>query len=99
MWGLRALLKGPTAVPHQGSNHRPCGSKSILHNYETKQIHKPRRTGDGGGETEPYKRGRYGSGGKTCRLAVGGSPVRSHPGSVDVNERHKLYSALDKGAI
>ena len=31
--GLRALLKGPTAVqilswPHQGSNHRPCGSKS-----------------------------------------------------------------------
>ena len=32
--GLRALLKGPTAVqilswPQQGSNHRPCGSKSI----------------------------------------------------------------------
>ena len=31
--GLRALLKGPTAVqilswPHQGSNHQPCGSKS-----------------------------------------------------------------------
>ena len=31
--GLKALLKGPTAVqillwPHQGSNHRPCGSKS-----------------------------------------------------------------------
>ena len=31
--GLRALLKGPTAVlilswPHQESNHRPCGSKS-----------------------------------------------------------------------
>ena len=31
--GLRALLKGPTAVqilswPHQGSNHRPCRSKS-----------------------------------------------------------------------
>ena len=31
--GLRAVLKGPTAVqilswPHQGSNHRPCGSKS-----------------------------------------------------------------------
>ena len=31
--GLRALLKGPTAVqilpwPHQGSNHRPCGCKS-----------------------------------------------------------------------
>ena len=31
--GLRALLKGPTAVqilswPHLGSNHRPCGSKS-----------------------------------------------------------------------
>ena len=31
--GLRALLKSPTAVqilswPHQGSNHRPCGSKS-----------------------------------------------------------------------
>ena len=30
--GLRALLKGPTAVqivswPHQGSNHQPCGSK------------------------------------------------------------------------
>ena len=30
--GLRALLKGPTAVqilswPHLGSNHRPCGSK------------------------------------------------------------------------
>ena len=33
--GLRALLKGPTAVqilswPHQGSNRRPCGSKSSL---------------------------------------------------------------------
>ena len=32
--GFRALLKGPTAVlilswPHQGSNHRPCESKSI----------------------------------------------------------------------
>ena len=32
--GLRALLKGPTAVrisswPHRGSNRRPCGSKSI----------------------------------------------------------------------
>ena len=31
--GLRALLKGSAAVwillrPHQGSNHRPCGSKS-----------------------------------------------------------------------
>ena len=31
--GLRALLKGPTAVqilswPHLGSNYRPCGSKS-----------------------------------------------------------------------
>ena len=31
--GLRALLKGPTAVqilawPHQGSNHRPYGFKS-----------------------------------------------------------------------
>ena len=31
--GLRALLKGPTAVlilswPHHGSNHQPCGSKS-----------------------------------------------------------------------
>ena len=31
--GLRALLRGPTAVqilswPHQESNHRPCGSKS-----------------------------------------------------------------------
>ena len=31
--GLRALLKGPTAVhilswQHQGSNHRSCGSKS-----------------------------------------------------------------------
>ena len=31
--GLRALLKGPTAVqilswPHQGSNQRPCGPKS-----------------------------------------------------------------------
>ena len=31
--GLRALLKGPTAVqifswPHQASNHRPCRSKS-----------------------------------------------------------------------
>ena len=31
--GLRVCLKGPTAVqilswPHQGSNHRPCGSKS-----------------------------------------------------------------------
>ena len=31
--GLRAVLKDPTAVqilswPHQGSNHRPCGSKS-----------------------------------------------------------------------
>ena len=31
--GLRALLKGPTAVqilswPNQGSKHRPCGSKS-----------------------------------------------------------------------
>ena len=73
--------------------------------------------------------GRYGSGGKSCRLAVGGLPVRSHPGCVEaslsktpspqlllmswlvpcmaanrrvcewVNERHKLYSALDKGAI
>ena len=31
--GLRALLKGSSAVqilswPHQGSDHRPCGSKS-----------------------------------------------------------------------
>ena len=76
--------------------------------------------------------GRYGSGGKSCRLAVGGLPVRSHPGRVEVslsetpnprllltswlvpgsqsplvcewvcewvNERHKLYNALDKGAI
>ena len=75
--------------------------------------------------------GQCGSGGKSCRLAVGGLPVRSHPGRVDVslsktpnpqlvltswlvlcmaanrcwcvnvcvNERHKLYSALDKGAI
>ena len=75
--------------------------------------------------------GRYGSGGKSCRLAVGGLPVRSHPGRVEVslsktpnprlllkswlvpcmasnhrwcvnvcvNEMHKLYSALDKGAI
>ena len=68
-----------------------------------------------------------GSGGKSCSLAVGGLPVRSHPGRVEVslsktpkpqllltsmlvpcmaanrrewvNERHKLYSALDKGAI
>ena len=77
--------------------------------------------------------GRCGSGGKSSRLAVGGLPVRSHPGRVEVslsktpnpqlllmswlvpcmaanrrwcvnvcervNERHKLYSALDKGAI
>ena len=77
--------------------------------------------------------GRCGSGGKSGRLAVGGSPVRSRPGRVEVslsktpnprslltswlvpctaanrsrcvnvcewvNERHKLYSALDKGAI
>ena len=75
--------------------------------------------------------GRYGSGGKSCHLAVGGLPVRSHPGCVEVslsktpnpqllltswlvpcmaancrwcvcelvNERHKLYSAFDKGAI
>ena len=75
-----------------------------------------------------------GSGGKSSRLAVGGLPVRSHPGRVEVslsetpnpsiapdelvgtlhgsqsplvcecvcervNERNKLYSALDKGAI
>ena len=68
---------------------------------------------------------------KSCCLAVGELPVRSHPGRVEVslsktpnpqllltswlvpcmaanccwcvnvcvNERHKLYSALDKGAI
>ena len=60
----------------------------------------------------------YGSGGKSCRLAVRGLPVRSHLRRVEagelvgtlhgsqsplvcewVNERHKLYSALDKGAI
>ena len=29
--------------------------------------------------------GRYGSGGKSCRLAVGGLPVRSHPGRVEVS--------------
>ena len=29
--------------------------------------------------------GRRGSGGKSCRLAVGGSPVRSHPGCVEVS--------------
>ena len=28
---------------------------------------------------------RYGSGGKSCRLAVGGLPVRSHPGRVEVS--------------
>ena len=74
------------------------------------------------------------SGGKSSRLAVGGLPIRSLPGCVEVslsktpnpqiasdelvgtlhgsqsplvcecvyervNERHKLYSALDKGAI
>ena len=77
--------------------------------------------------------GRYGSGGKSCRLPVRGLPFRSHPGRVEVslskspnpqlllmswlvpcmaanrrwcvnvcewvNERHKLYRALDKGAI
>ena len=77
--------------------------------------------------------GRCGSGGKSCRLAVEGLPVWSHPGRGEmslsktpnpqllltswlvpcmvanrrwcvnvcewVNERHKLYSALDKGAI
>ena len=30
-------------------------------------------------------RGRYGSGGKSCRLAVGGLPVWSHPGHVEVS--------------
>ena len=29
--------------------------------------------------------GRYGSGGKSCHLAVGGLPVRSHPGLVEVS--------------
>ena len=29
--------------------------------------------------------GRYGSGGKSCHLAVGGLPVRSHPGHVEVS--------------
>ena len=29
--------------------------------------------------------GRYGSGGKSCRLVVGGLPVRSHPGHVEVS--------------
>ena len=29
--------------------------------------------------------GRYGSGGKSCRLAVRGLPVRSHPGRVEVS--------------
>ena len=29
--------------------------------------------------------GRCGSGGKSCRLAVGGLPVRSHPGRVEVS--------------
>ena len=29
--------------------------------------------------------GRYGSGGKNSRLAVGGLPVRSHPGRVEVS--------------
>ena len=29
--------------------------------------------------------GRYGSGGKSCRLAVGGLPVRSRPGRVEVS--------------
>ena len=29
--------------------------------------------------------GWYGSGGKTCRRAVGGLPVRSHPGRVEVS--------------
>ena len=28
---------------------------------------------------------RNGSGGKSCRLAVGGLPVRSHPGCVEVS--------------
>ena len=28
--------------------------------------------------------GRYGSGGKSCRLTVSGLPVRSHPGCVGV---------------
>ena len=29
---------------------------------------------------------RFGSGGKSCRLAVGGLPVRSHPGRVEVSQ-------------
>ena len=33
----------------------------------------------------PVYMGRYGSGGKSCRLAVGGLHVRSHPGLVEVS--------------
>ena len=38
-----------------------------------------------GSLTEWLIGGRYGSGGKSCRLAVGGLPVRSHPGHVEVS--------------
>ena len=50
-----------------------------------------------------------GSGGKSCRLAVGGLPVRSHPGRVEVslrpnphqwvNKKHQLDSPLDSPFI
>ena len=38
--------------------------------------------------------GRYGSGGKSCRLAVWGLPVRSHPGYVEVSLSKTLNPQL-----
>ena len=40
---------------------------------------------EGGAGLEELVMGRYGSGGKTCRLAIGGLPVRFHPGRVEVS--------------
>ena len=40
------------------------------------------------------KRGRYGSGGKTCHLAIGGLLVRSHPGYVKVSLSKALNPQL-----
>ena len=41
--------------------------------------------GGGGDMAQEVRYGWYGSGGKSCHLAVGGLPVRSHPGRVEVS--------------
>ena len=121
---MRTLWKAPTTPPHRNT---------IVLDSSLRRSTQSRRKYTFFYWCSFSRKEKKNSGGKSSRLAVGGLPVRSHPGCVEVslsktpspqllltswlmscmaanrclcvsvcewvNEKHQLYSALDKGAI